>query len=280
MDPLRTKVQVLEETLAALEGGVLVAFSGGTDSALLLAEAARVLGDRCTAVTADSPSIPRAELEEAVRFAAARGVAHRVVPTQELQDPRYAANTEDRCYFCKGALFETMARLAAETGHRWILYGAVADDLGDFRPGMRAAEEAGARAPLLEAGFTKADVRARSKALGLPTWDKPAAACLASRVPTGTPITAEALGRVERAEAFLKSHGFRQCRVRLMGEAARIEVELSELPRLAESALRAEVAQAMRALGFRFVTLDLEGFRSGSLSPRPKEAPLGVHRID
>lgn len=280
MAPLDSKLAELDRILASLEGGALVAFSGGTDSALLLAEAGRVLGSRCTAVTADSPSIPRAELEEAVRFAADRGLAHRVVATEELQDPRYAANTEDRCYFCKGALFGTLARLAAETGHRWILYGAVADDLGDFRPGMRAAQEAGARAPLLEAGFTKADVRARSKALGLPTWDKPAAACLASRLPTGTPITAQALGRVERAEALLKSRGFRQCRVRVLGDAARIEVELSELTRLTEPVLRAEVTTSLREFGFRFVTLDLEGFRSGSLSPRPKEAPLGVHRID
>jgi len=278
MEGLDHKVRALEGILASLDGGALVAFSGGTDSALLLAEAHRVLAGRCLAVTADSPSLTRADLQEALRFTAERGIRHRIVETRELEDPRYAANDRDRCYFCKGALLEAMEALRAAEGAPAVLYGAVADDLGDFRPGMRAARERGARAPLLEAGFTKADVRARSRELGLPTWDKPSAACLASRFPTGTPITAEGLGRVERAEALLKERGFRQCRVRLLADAARIEVEGPDLPRLLEPETRAGVIARFKELGFRFVTLDLEGFRSGSLSPVPPEARDGIAR--
>jgi len=278
MAGLDQKVRTLEEVLASLGGGALVAFSGGTDSALLLAETHRVLGARCLAVTADSPSLPRADLQEALRFTAERGIRHRVVETRELEDPRYAANDRDRCYFCKGALLEAMEALRVAEGAPAVLYGAVADDLGDFRPGMRAARERGARAPLLEAGFTKTDVRERSRELGLPTWDKPSAACLASRFPMGMPITAEGLGRVERAEALLKEQGFRQCRVRLLADAARIEVEAPDLPRLLEPGARAVVIARFKELGFRFVTLDLEGFRSGSLSPVPPEARDGIAR--
>lgn len=271
MDSLDEKVRNLDAILSSLKGGVLVAFSGGTDSALLLAECHRVLGDTCLAVTADSPSIPRAELAEAVQFATERKIPHRVVTTEELSNPRYAKNDADRCYFCKGELFAEMRKLADGLGMRWLLYGAVADDLGEFRPGMDAAREAGARAPLLDAGLTKAEVRERSRLLGLPTWDKPAAACLASRFPMGTPISAEGLGRVEEAEAFLKSHGFRQCRVRWLSGSARVEVELSALPRMMEEALRTQVVSHLKELGFAYVTLDLEGFRSGSTSPVRKE---------
>ncbi len=278
MAELEEKVRVLEAALARLDGGALVAFSGGADSALLAAEGHRVLGERCLAVTADSPSLPRAELDAARRFCSGRGIPHRVVPTDEMADRRYTANGEDRCYFCKGALFEAMRGIASAEGRPWILYGAIADDLGDVRPGMRAAAECGALAPLLEAGFTKDDVRERSRALGLPTWDKPAAACLASRFPPGTPITLEGLGRVERAEALLRALGFRQCRVRLLDDAARIEVEAADLGRLAASEVRAEVVPRLRALGFRFVTVDLEGFRPGGLSARPREEPHGIRR--
>lgn len=273
MPSLGEKVRNLEAILASMEGGALVAFSGGTDSALLLAECHRVLGDGCLAVTADSPSIPRAELAEAVRFAAERGIPHRVIPTAELADPRYAQNGADRCYFCKGELFSSMHLLAEQLRKPWLLYGAVSDDLGDFRPGMQAAREAGARAPLLEAGFTKAEVRERSKLLGLCTWDKPSSACLASRFPVGTPITADWLNRVEEAEAFLKNNGFRQCRVRLISGSARIEVEAAELPRFIEPGVRAATAARLKELGFQFVTLDLEGFRSGSTSPVPEGLP-------
>jgi uncharacterized protein len=268
---LETKVSRLREILSQLEGGVLVAFSGGADSALLAAEAHAALGAGCVLFTADSPSLPRAELAHARAFAEHHGFRLEVRATREMEDPRYVANDALRCYHCKGALFETMAGVAGELGLKWILFGANADDEGDWRPGQKAAFERGGRAPLLEAGFTKADVRERSRQLGLETWDKPSAACLSSRFPTGMPITSQALSNVERAEEVLRSLGFRQCRVRLMGESARIEVEEPELDRFADAELRRRVADSLKALGFKFVTLDLEGFRSGSLNPRRQE---------
>lgn len=269
---LDAKVALLHEILSHLEGGALVAFSGGADSALLAAEAHAALGPGCVLFTADSPSLPRAKLEQARAFAERRGVRLEVRQTQELGDPRYAANDALRCYYCKGALFDSMAAAARELGLRWLLFGANADDQGDWRPGQKAAFERGGRAPLLEAGFTKADVRERSRQLGLETWDKPSAACLSSRFPSGMPITIQHLGKVERAEDVLGSLGFRQCRVRLMGDSARIEVEVDELPKFADADLRRRAVEALKGLGFRFVTLDLEGFRSGSLNPPRQEA--------
>jgi uncharacterized protein len=268
---LETKVSRLREILSQLEGGALVAFSGGADSALLAAEARAVLGDGCVLFTADSPSLPRAELVQARAFAEKRGLRLEVRATREMEDPRYVANDALRCYHCKGALFDTMTGVAGELGLKWILFGANADDEGDWRPGQKAAFERGGRAPLLEAGFTKADVRERSRQLGLETWDKPSAACLSSRFPTGTPITTGALGKVERGEDVLRALGFRQYRVRLMGESARIEVEEAELDRFSDGELRRRVVHSLQALGFKFVTLDLEGFRSGSLNPRRQE---------
>lgn len=278
-DSLSEKVQRLHQILDGLEGGALVAFSGGADSALLAVEAAGRLGESCLAVTADSPTLPREELKAAKAFAQAHGLRHATVGTRELENPSFTANDERRCYHCKSELFSTMTRIAAERGLRWLLFGAIADDAQDWRPGMDAAREAGARAPLLEAGFTKEDVRRRSRELGLETWAKPQAACLSSRFPTGRPITLEELGQVERAEALLRAKGFRQCRVRLMEDAARIEVEGEEVARLvADDRLRRDVVEGMKGLGFRFVTVDLEGFRSGSLSRHLLEKRHGIRR--
>ena len=252
--------------LSELQGGALVAFSGGADSALLAVEAAAVLGAGCVLFTADSPTLPRSELETARAFASKLGLRHEVRETNEMEQPRFVANDAYRCYHCKSELFERMVSAARELGVKWLLFGAITDDAGDWRPGMKAAFEKGGRAPLMEAGFTKQDVRERSKELGLKTWDKPSAACLASRFPAGRPITLEALSRVEKAEEALRSLGFRQCRVRLLDEAARLEVEPGELGRFADEGLRKRLVQKLKALGFRFVTLDLEGFRSGSLN--------------
>jgi len=249
-------------------GTVAVAFSGGADSTLLLAVALRALGpERVLAVTADSPTLPRSELGETRALAAELGARHLIIATEELADEGYAANTPDRCYYCKQELFERMRAVATAEGLEHLAYGATADDLGDHRPGMRAAREAGARAPLLEAGLTKADVRRLSHALGLRTWDKPAMACLSSRFPYGTRITAGGLGRVEAAEDLLRRElGFRQVRVRDVDGSARIEIEPAELGRLIADPVRERVVETFKALGYRYVTVDLQGYRSGSLN--------------
>jgi len=257
----------LDEILGSL-GRVAVAFSAGADSTLLLARALRVLGPaHVLAVTADSPTLPRSELAEARALASELGARHRVIATDELEEPAFAENSTDRCFFCKRTLFRRMAALAAEVGGLCLVYGATADDLGDHRPGMRAAREAGARAPLLEAGLGKADVRRLSREMGLRTWDKPATACLSSRFPYGSPITREGLARVEAAEAALRGEwGLRQVRVRELDGSARLEVEPQDLPRLVAEPLREQVVERLKALGYRYVTLDLQGFRSGSMN--------------
>jgi uncharacterized protein len=237
------------------------------DSTLVAAVAARTLGDRALAVTAVSPSLAPGELEQARAVAAEIGVRHRTVRTSETSRPEYLANGTDRCYHCKSELYDVLAAVAAESGHPVVVSGANADDLGDFRPGLRAAEERGIRHPLIEAGLTKADVRAAARGLGVPAWDKPASACLSSRIPFGVTITVEELSRVGRAERSLKDLGYRQCRVRVHGDLVRIEVEAPDLRRLAEPGMRERVIIAMKALGYRYVTLDLEGFRSGSMNP-------------
>jgi uncharacterized protein len=277
-DGLEEKVGRLRGILEDMSPGVLVAFSGGADSALLAYEGAAAMGDSCVAVTADTPTLPRAELQAAVDFARMHGIRHEIVATREMRNPRFVANDAYRCFYCKQSLFEAMARLAEEKGLPWILYGAIADDVGDWRPGMDAAKEAGVRAPLLEAGFRKDDVRQRSRDLALGTWDKPASACLSSRFPTGRPITLQDLSMVEKAETALHEFGFRQCRVRLMDDAARIEVEDCDLARFIERGVREEICETLRGLGFRFVTVDLDGFRSGSLNPLNTEKRHGIRR--
>jgi uncharacterized protein len=248
-------------------GRVVVAYSGGTDSTLVAAVASRVLGDRALAVTAVSPSLAPGEAEEAKRVAAELGIAHRLVRTREVEDPAYLANGLDRCYRCKTELYGVLRAVADDAGGAQVVSGANLDDLGDFRPGLRAAEEHGVRHPLVEIGMTKPEVRDAARELGIPTWDKPASACLSSRIAFGVTISVEMLSKVGRAEALLKELGFRQCRVRVHDDVVRIEVEPADLPRLAEPGVRDRVVEGLKALGYRYVTLDLEGFRSGSMNP-------------
>lgn len=255
----------LQAELAKL-GSACVAFSGGADSSLVLAAAVRALGPcNVVAFTADSETYSPAELETARALAAGLGVRHVVVRTRELDDPDYVANSPERCYHCKRRLLEAMAGVAAEHGCAALVDGANVDDLGDHRPGMRASAEVGVRHPLLDAGLGKAEVRRLARHLGLPTWDAPQQACLASRIPYGEPITGEKLRRVAAAEGALRELGFRQCRVRHHGAVARLEVEAEELGRAAGPAREAIVA-AVRAAGFTYVALDLQGFRSGSMN--------------
>ncbi len=268
------KVQRLHAVLAST-GGAVVAFSGGTDSALVAAVAARALGPRALAVTAVSPSLPPGELEEARRLARHAGIRHRSVRTLEVELEAYLANGADRCYHCKSELYGTLERIAVEEGLPVVVSGANLDDLGDYRPGLAAAGEHGVRHPLVEAGFTKAEVREAARELGLPSWDKPASACLSSRIAHGVRITVDELSRVGRAERALKELGFRQVRVRVHGDLVRVEVEAEDVARLAEPATRERALEVLKALGYRYVTLDLEGFRSGSMNPPGATAPPG-----
>jgi uncharacterized protein len=256
---LRHLCQILEKM-----GSVAVAYSGGTDSAFLLKIAHDTLGDAVLALTADSPSQPRAEQQAARAIAVGLGVRHVVLPTTELNDPRYLENTSERCYICKGHILDVLLPYAQAEGFRNIVDGSNADDLQDHRPGRRAALERGVRSPLQEVGLTKAEIRALSRENGLPNWDKPSAACLASRVPYGTPITIEVLAQIERAESYLHGQGFRQVRVRHHGPIARLELEPADLARAVD--LRQGIVAALREAGFSYVALDLAGFRSGSLN--------------
>ena len=263
-DPvLGDKIALLERELRRLRT-VVVAFSGGADSAFLAAMASRTLGaGGAHAVTAVSPSLALGEEADCAALADEWGLRWTSVATDEMERAAYRVNDIDRCYHCKAELMDVVGPIAAAEGATVIL-GVNLDDLGDHRPGQRAATEAGAEFPLVTAGFTKADVRAASKAMGLRTWDKPAAACLASRIPYGTQVSVEILGRVDRAEAALHRLGFEQVRVRHYDDTARIEVELDELARVVDA--RAEIVDAVRAAGYRYVTVDLEGFRSGNLN--------------
>lgn len=245
---------------------VLVAYSGGVDSAYLLKAAVDTLGERAIGLIADSPSLARAEFTQALAVAREIGARLEVATTAELENPEYQRNAPNRCYFCKSELFAVSAGVAQRLGLAHVVYGANRDDVGDFRPGMAAARERGIRAPLLDAGLSKADVRELARRAGLSVWDKPSFACLASRIPHGTPVTVERLSRVEQAEAVLRRHGFRQFRVRDLDSMARVEVEPEDLPRLMAEPLRLELLRELRAVGFAQVAVDLEGFRSGRLN--------------
>lgn len=248
-------------------GRVLVGYSGGVDSAMLVVAAHRVLGDDVIAVTADSASYATGELEKASQLLEPWGIRHVVIHTNELDNPDYASNPVNRCYFCKSAMFTQMQEKAVEFGADHILYGQNADDVGDFRPGAQAAREYGARAPLQEANLTKQDVRDLAKRWGLSVWDRPAMACLSSRFPYGTPVTAEGLGMVDRAEAFLRGLGYEQLRVRHHTRLARIELPAAELAGLlADGPRRGTIAAELGGIGYAHVTLDLRGFRSGSMN--------------
>lgn len=266
------KLAGLRGVLSPLDGAV-VAFSGGTDSALVAAMAARTLGERALAVTAVSPSLPPGELGEARRIARHVGIRHLAVRTHETEREAYLANGVDRCYHCKTELYDVLWEVASDEGLAHVLSGANMDDLGDYRPGLRAAAERSVRHPLVEAGFSKGDVRAAARALDLPTWDKPASACLSSRIAFGVRITVDELRTVGRAERVLKDLGFRQVRVRVHGDLARVEVESGEVHRLTDPEVRGRVVAALKGLGYRFVTVDLEGFRSGSMNPPGEAGP-------
>jgi uncharacterized protein len=245
---------------------VVVAFSGGVDSAYLAIVAASVLGDRALAVTADSPSYPDAHRQLARRVAADFSLRHEVIETREMDRPDYRSNPSNRCYHCKTELYERLAALAVDRGFAAVADGSNADDRGDYRPGRQAAREHGVLSPLDEVDLTKDEIRALARERGLASWDEPASACLSSRIPYGSPVTVEALRQIERAEAVLRSLGFRVCRVRHHGDTARLELAPNEMPRVLEPEVNAQLVKALKALGFRYVSLDLQGYRLGSLN--------------
>ena len=263
--PLQAKSEALERQLRGA-GKLLVAFSGGVDSSYLAWAANRVLGEQALAVTAVSASYPESHRRVAEQIVAENGLAHRFVDTREMEREGYRRNQADRCYFCKDELFDVLDRVAGELGFGAVAYGINTDDQGDFRPGHRAADERGVLSPLLDAGLTKADIRTLSKAAGLPTAELPASACLSSRLPYGTEVTQERLHQVEEGEKRLRALGFQQVRLRHHGELARVEIEPSELQDALNPVMAKAITDAIKPLGFRYVSLDHEGYRTGSLN--------------
>jgi len=258
-----------EEKLMSLfreMGQVLIAYSGGTDSAYLAWVARQALGEKAIAITADSPSIPQSHKRDATDFARTHDIVHEMIPTSEFENPEYVANNPDRCFHCKDELFRVMDLIAAERGIDHIVYGVNVDDLGDYRPGQSAAKIHQVKSPLVDANLSKAEIRELSKMAKLDTWDRPAAACLSSRIPYGTEVTPERIQIVEEGEEAVKLLGFRQFRVRYHDKLVRIEIAPEELERALNLGCAAELTRIFKALGFHYVTLDLEGYRQGSLN--------------
>jgi uncharacterized protein len=262
---LQAKQTTLLDILTSMRR-VIIAYSGGTDSAYLAWAAHRVLGHYALAITADSASIPESHKRAAEAFAREQGIRHEYIDTREFDNPDYVKNDADRCFHCKDELFTRLAALAKERGFEHIVYGVNVDDLGDYRPGQRAARLYGVEAPLVDAGLRKAEIRELSRLAGLTTWDRPASACLSSRIPYGTPVTVENVKTVELGEEAIRALGFRQFRVRFHGELVRIEVALDELEKALTPAMAAAFVGVFKPLGFHYVTIDLEGYRQGSLN--------------
>ncbi|MFC1869163.1 ATP-dependent sacrificial sulfur transferase LarE [Thermodesulfobacteriota bacterium] len=265
MDAARSKNEDLVHNLRELHS-LLVAFSGGVDSAFLLAVAHQILGERVVAATASSAAYPSREQEDAVEFARQKGIHHIIFESDETSIPEFLSNPHDRCYHCKKSLCQSLIKIAKEQDIRYIAHAANLDDLSDYRPGIKAAKEMGIISPLVDVRLNKEEIRFLSKEMGLPTWDKPAMACLASRIPYGSPITRKKLKMVEEAEGFLAKNGFKQFRVRHHGPVARIEVEETEIGRIIEEGLRKNLTERFREIGFTHISVDLEGYVSGSMN--------------
>lgn len=261
----KNKLNELRKIIGEL-GSLAVGFSGGADSALLLAVAHEVLGERSLAVTAADASVPKREISEAKKFCEDRGIRHIIINTDPLSEESYRNNSSDRCYFCKRGIFSEIIKTAKENGIEYVAEGSNMDDLGDYRPGLKAIAELNVKSPLRDAGLNKSDIRMISKAMGLPTWNKPAYACLASRFVYGEQITEEKLYMIDRAEQFLIGLGFYEERVRMHGDLARIEVAADDIPRLASEEVRNKIYEEFRNIGFLFVTLDMKGYRTGSMN--------------